>query len=240
MIASVFNPEGTASVLLICEHASNHVPPGYASLGLSAHDLARHIAWDPGALPLAQALSRHIDAPLVFANVSRLVIDLNRQPGERDSIPQISETTCIPGNLDLAASEADARAAAFYHPFHQVLADLAEARRPAALISIHSFTPVYKGIGRPWHAGVITARQCPLGARILAALKTDPAVVAGLNVPYAPSDRVYHTLDRHARAHQAMTAMVEIRNDLIRDASGQRDWALRLAGAIGSALQGCE
>ena len=240
MIASIFNPEGTAPLLLICEHASNHVPPAYASLGLSAGDLARHIAWDPGALPVAQALARHLDAPLIFANVSRLVIDLNRLPGVSDSIPQISETTPIPGNLDLTPSAAKTRAEAFYHPFHQVLEDLAEARRPVALISIHSFTPVYKGIGRAWHAGVITDQKCLLGARILAALKTDPAVVADLNVPYAPSDRVYHTLDRHARAHRAMTAMVEIRNDLICDASGQRDWALRLAEAVGSALQAGE
>ena len=237
MITGLFNVKGAAPLVLICEHASNFIPVEYHNLGLAEAELTRHIAYDPGALATAKLMAHALDAPLVFANVSRLVIDLNRDPADFDSMPDISETTEIPGNLRLSQSSKTARANAYYHPFHSAV-DEVIAQKPdlRALISMHSFTPVYKGVSRPWHVGLITGPQDDLARAMLAHLRLDDSIVADLNVPYSPSDRVYHTLDRHSQSNRAKTAMIEVRNDLISTAEDQKLWAHRLSRSIRAAL----
>ncbi|WP_201833124.1 N-formylglutamate amidohydrolase [Microvirga zambiensis] len=232
-VAVIDNPHGCSPILLICEHASNHLPARYGTLGLGPAERESHIAWDPGALGVAQELSRLIDAPLIHATVSRLVLDLNREPSAPDSIWTLSERTTIPGNLDLDETERATRVREVYEAFHGAVDAFADARLAAgqlgAVVSIHSFTPVYRDVQRPWQIGLIFDRDERYARSVAAGLKQDPALVVGMNEPYSPADRVFHTLERHAVRRGLPPLMIEIRNDLIRTQDGQASWAQRLA-----------
>jgi predicted N-formylglutamate amidohydrolase len=232
-VARIDNPEGQSPILLICEHASNHLPARYGTLGLEPAERESHIAWDPGALGVAQELSRLLDAPLIHATVSRLVLDLNRDPSAPDSITTLSESVTVPGNLDLDPGERARRVREIYDAFHDAVDVFTDARRAAgrirAIVSVHSFTPVYRGVPRPWEIGLIFDRDERFARSVERGLKQDAALNLGINQPYSPADRVFHTLDRHAERRGLAPLMIEIRNDLIRTEDGQASWAGRLA-----------
>jgi predicted N-formylglutamate amidohydrolase len=226
------NPNGACPLVLACDHASNDLPARFAGLGLAASELTRHIAWDPGALGVARVIGARLDATLVAGGRSRLIIDCNRDPSAPGSIPTISETTEIPGNRGLSAEERARRVAEIYEPFHQALdAALAAKERfgPVSLISIHSFTPVYRGVERPWPIGILFDADESLSRPIIDRLCAQPDLNVGVNEPYSPRDGVYHTLERHAQSKGRPSAMIEIRNDLIATAEGEREWGERLA-----------
>lgn len=234
---AVVNEAGTAPVVLVVDHASNAFPAPWHDLGLSPADREAHIAWDPGALPVAEAMSAMLDAPLFHATVSRLVLDLNRPIGSATLIPEVSETTAIPGNAGLSAEERERRIAAVYEPYHAALQDLidrqcARADRPVAVVAIHTFTPVYKGVARPLHAGILFDRDERLARGVLSALGEEAGLVVEANQPYSPADEVYWTLDRHAVSRGLQNVMIEIRNDEVRTEEARLAWARRLAGAI--------
>ena len=233
----VTNRAGKSPFLLVCDHASYYLPPHLGTLGLQGADMLRHIAWDPGALPVALKMSAMLDAALVEAGVSRLAIDCNRPLDAPDLIPEISETTLIPGNAGLAGKDRAERIALSWQPFHDTVEALVEERlaagRETRLVTVHSFTPVYKGVARPWEIGIIHDGDERLSAPLIAALEALERFTVGENEPYSPADRVYFTLERHARSRGLPCAMIEIRNDEIADAAGQAKWAELLAGILG-------
>ena len=229
-------PEGRAGLLLLCEHASAHIPSSFQGLGLPAAELQRHIAWDIGALALAQALSDRLDAPLAYATYSRLLLDLNRAVEAPDSIVERSEATDIPGNRGLSAAHRQWRQRRIYQPFHAAVDAGVAARRqagvPTVVLSIHSFTPSYHGQSRPWHAGVIARGPRRFGDLLLAGLRADASLCIGDNEPYAPVAGVFHSIERHAERHGLHGAMIEVRQDLVGDAAGQAAWATRLGDIL--------
>ena len=237
-LVRVSNRSGRGPVVLVCDHASNAIPATYATLGLDASHLARHIAWDPGALPVALGLSDMLDAPLVAAGLSRLMIDCNRPLDAPDLIPEVSETTAIPGNAGLDAAERARRIAMSHEPFHAaidaLMAERLSAGLPTWLISVHSFTPVYHGVRRPWQVGILHDDDERLSRPMIAALAATDGLTVGDNQPYSPADRVYYTLERHARSRGLPCAMIEIRNDEIGDEAGQARWAELLGRIIGN------
>jgi predicted N-formylglutamate amidohydrolase len=232
----VHNSGGRSPFVFICDHASNFVPAQYGTLGLPASDLVRHIAWDPGALAVATKMAEALDAPLVQSCISRLVIDCNRPLDADNLFWTVSEDTIIPGNQNLDAAEQGRRIALAYDPFHDAIDNLVRARlgagQPVWLVSVHSFTPVYHGVERPWQVGIIHDADMRVAAPLIAALQRDPALTVGVNQPYSPADKVYFTLEKHARSRGLPCAMIEIRNDEIADESGQREWGERLAGVF--------
>jgi predicted N-formylglutamate amidohydrolase len=237
--AEVENAHGDGRIVVLCDHASNRLPQRYGTLGLDGGQLNAHYAWDPGAMGLARVLAAALGAPLVASTVSRLVIDCNRDPSASDSIVEIGETTPIPGNAGLSSGERQRRVAEVYEPFHAAASQTiatAAASGPIAVVSVHSFTPVFKAQARPWHVGILFDHDERLARPLLAELAADTALVVGENQPYSPRDRVYHTLDRHAQRHGLPCAMIEVRNDLIATPKAQQAWGERLAKAIGSAM----
>ncbi len=237
----VVNPRARSGLVLVCEHASNTVPAAYQALGLTREQLQNHYAWDPGALEVARRLAEEIDAVLVHAAYSRLLFDVNRAIDAPDAIVTSGEGTPIPGNLEISVEERARREKCVYTPFHRTLDVLIEERlrerRPTAVVSIHSFTPSYHGVDRPWHVGVISHRDRRLADALLAFLRDDAQLCVGDNQPYAPDDGVYHTLGRHAEARELPCAMLEVRNDLIADPIGQSAWAHRLARGLRPAIE---
>jgi predicted N-formylglutamate amidohydrolase len=231
--AELVNGEGRSRCVLICEHASNRIPRNLGTLGLDAGELLRHIAWDIGAAAVARLLSRDLDAPLVLQRYSRLAYDCNRPPESADAMPETSETTAIPGNRGLSAADRLARIAGIYRPFHAEIAALLDRRAAAGMrslvVSVHSFTPVYKGQRRSLDLGILHDRDATLARRLIAGF---PDVDARLNEPYGPRDGVLHTLDLQAAPRGLGHAMIEIRNDLIAEVRGQEEWARRLSGPL--------
>src|SRR6185312_2926710 len=232
----VTNPGGRGIYVFTCDHAANFVPEKFGTLGLPTEDFSRHIAWDPGALPVARQLAELLDAPLIETCISRLVLDCNRPLDAPDLIPPVSETTEIPGNAGLTPAQRDERIALCWRPFHdavdRVIEERLARRQETRLVSVHSFTPIYFGKQRPWHIGIIHDDDRRVSAPLIAALEEIEGCVVGANEPYSPADRVYLTLEKHARSRGLPCAMIEIRNDEIADAAGQAAWAARLAAVL--------
>jgi predicted N-formylglutamate amidohydrolase len=229
------NPDGKASVLLICDHASCRVPAGLANLGLDETALCQHIAWDIGAAEVTRHLSKLLDAPALLTGYSRLVIDCNRQPGHPQSIPDASDGTAIPANRGLDEKQQEARVEAFFRPYHNaVTATLAHLwrRGPApALFSVHSFTPSLGGVARPWDAGVLWNRDPRIALPLIERLGNEANLTIGDNLPYSGRDLAY-SLNRHASAAGLPNCAIEIRQDRVAGAAGVTFWAELLAKAL--------
>jgi predicted N-formylglutamate amidohydrolase len=230
------NPAGRSPFLLTCDHYGRLIPPELRDLGLPAHELDRHIAWDVGIAGVAERLSDMLGAQLIAQRFSRLVIDCNRPPAAASSIPSISEATAIPGNQRLSAEAAAERRRLVFDPYHRHIAESIdrrlEAGAPTILLALHSFTPVYHGVARPWHIGTLYHRDTVLPPLLLAALRAEPGLVVGDNEPYAVDDDTDYTIPVHGEQRGLINSGIEIRQDLIAAEAGQIAWAERLARAL--------
>lgn len=237
---AVENPGGSSEVLIVCEHASNHFPDAFGTLGLSDADRSAHIAWDPGALGLARALSARLDATLVRATVSRLIYDLNRPPHAIGAMPARSELFDIPGNAALDAAARLRRTEAIYLPFHARLHAEIAARiaggRPPVIVTIHSFTPVYFGTPRAVEFGVIHDADPELSLATVEAARALTDLRVELNEPYSAADQVTHTLRLQATPYGLRNVMLEIRNDLIATPGAEEAMADKLVPVLRRAM----
>ena len=227
-----------ADVLLICDHASNHVPPEYGNLGLPAAEFARHIGWDIGAAAATRRLAAQLKAPAVLSCFSRLLIDPNRGSDDPTLVMQVSDGAIIPGNQAVDAAEIDRRRRLYWQPYRDAVgaaldAMLAAGKTPA-IISLHSFTPVWKNDARPWEIAVLWDADDRIAAPLIDALRAD-GVTTGDNAPYdgaLEGDTLYEHGTRRGLAH----VLVEFRQDLIGDAAGVAVWSDRLSRALAPVL----
>jgi len=237
---SYANVHGSSDILLICEHASRKLPASLGTLGLSAEALAAHIAWDPGALDVARRISSLLDAALVFQNFSRLAYDCNRPPEATDAMPAKSEVFEISGNAGLSAGARAARIDCIYEPFRSAIATTIRNRkasgRQTVLVTVHSFTPVYKGVVRDVEVGILHDVDRRLADQMLDHAGRKRRFETRRNEPYGPADGVTHTLKEHGLANGLLNVMIEIRNDLIKNEAGQEVMAGFLAGLIRESL----
>jgi predicted N-formylglutamate amidohydrolase len=236
----LLNPEGKAQALLLCDHASRAVPRCLGTLGLDEATLLRHIGWDIGAAEVTRHLSRRFDAPAVLTGYSRLVIDCNRAPGEKQSIPEVSDGVRVPGNCGLKPGEAARRRAALFDPYHravsEAIARFRDAGRVPAILCIHSCTPVMKGKERPWHIGVLHDQDQRIAGPLMAALAARGDLCVGDNQPYTGRGQAGKTMHTHAHDVGLPHVMVEIRQDLIDTHAGAATWAAILGDALVSIL----
>ena len=243
-VVETINPSGRHAVLLVCEHASNFIPDVFDSLGLSDSLRESHIAWDPGALAVAKTLSAELDARLVAQRVSCLLYDCNRPPIAESAVPVMSEIHPIPGNGGLSAVERQARVEAFYVPFRQAINAALDERIAVGpdpvLVTVHSFTPVYREIGRDVELGIICDSDSRLARALMRACAERPDIDVRFNEPYGPADGVTHTLVDQALPRGLLNVMLEIRNDLIADRDQQRAMGRWLAACLRQALQALE
>lgn len=227
------NAKGASPFLLTSDHYGRVLPRALGDLGIAEGELTRHIAWDIGIAGVAERLAKMLDAHLIAQRYSRLVIDCNRPPGAASSIPVISEATAIPRNEGLSEHERAARRREIFEPYHSRIRDVIDARlsagRPTVLVSLHSFTPVYAGVERPWHIGTLYNRDTVLPHLLLKHLRAEGDLVVGDNEPYAVNDLTDYTIPVHGEARGLVNTGIEIRQDLIADQSGEQQWAERLA-----------
>ena len=230
---TVHNAGGRSPLLIVADHAGNRIPRALGTLGVSDSERARHIGWDIGIAPVCRLLADALDASLIQQNYSRLVIDCNRPPGSETSMPVISELTPIPGNIGLSEADKAARISEVFQPYHDAIAIELDRRKlsglPVALIAMHSFTPLYKGVARPWHAGVLYNRDARFAQRLRLLLEQETHLVVGDNEPYSVDDFTDHTIPVHGERRALHHIAIEIRQDLIGAEAGQIEWAERLA-----------
>jgi predicted N-formylglutamate amidohydrolase len=233
------NAKSDSPFVLVCEHAGRRIPQSLGTLGLLERDLTRHIAWDIGAEGVARNLAELLGAPLVLQRYSRLVYDCNRPPDASDAIPAVSETTHIPANQKLTPEERLARIREIYRPFDDALTAVLDQRAAqgstSVLVTIHSFTPIYKGVRRQLDLGILHDRDRRFADAMLAQLGSMKDITVRRNEPYGPEHGVCHTLNLHADIRGLRHAMIEIRNDLIGEEAGQAAWAQRLADILTAA-----
>lgn len=236
----VIDPEAPGAALLLCEHASSHVPERYEGLGLREEWRESHAAWDPGARAVALRLAQALQSPLVASRVSRLVYDCNRPPESAGAMPVLSEVVEVPGNRDLTPGQREERIAAVYRPFCDAVSSLIAARRerglPTVLITVHSFTPVFFGERRETEIGILHDEDSRMADAMLAEAGRLPGRRVERNRPYGPEDGVTHSLKIHGIAQGLPNVMIEFRNDLVADDAGVEAMARDLMTMIGPAL----
>ena len=233
---SLANVGGSSPVVLVCEHASNAIPARFDGLGLLAEDRKSHAAWDPGALGVAQSLSRHHEAPLVSSRISRLVYDCNRPPEAPDAMPERSEIIDVPGNKNLSAFDRSARVETFYLPFRAALSRTIEQISRPIIVTVHSFTPVYHGELRTVEIGILHDSDTRLADAMLETARAHTRAEVLRNKPYGPEHGVTHTLKEHAIRDGHLNVMLEIRNDLIVSADQQENLGAMIAGWVVEAV----
>lgn len=232
----LINPDGSPDFLVLCDHASNALPPGYGTLGLAAADFARHIAWDIGAAGVARRLAALLDCPAVLARYSRLLVDLNRGEDDPTIVMKLSDGAIIPANRDVDpgrdAGEFAHRIEKYHAPYHGA-ADARIARARAlgvvpVILSVHSFTPSWRGRVRPWQTSLLWDRDDRLIGPLLAALRDGEGLIAGDNEPYT-GRLINDCMYRHGTLHGLPHVLIEIRQDLIETEEDQAVWAARYA-----------
>jgi len=224
----VLNPQGRARLLVVCDHASRLIPAALDNLGLDELALGRHIASDIGAGDVAERLSARLDAPAVLAGYSRLVVDCNRGLGDPTSILAVSDGEFIPGNQGLSEADKAERARQFFHPYHDAIRRRLESfeRRGIvpAFVAVHSFTPIFKQVRRPWQIGVLWDKDPRIPVPLIEMLRAQ-GIAVGDNEPYSGKAPADHTVDHHAEGGGLPHVSIEIRQDLIDHPEGSARWA---------------
>jgi predicted N-formylglutamate amidohydrolase len=243
--ATVTNEAGRSPLVIVADHAGNYLPRRLQKLGLGQAELERHIAWDIGVGAVCRLMGEALDAVVISQNYSRLAIDSNRMPGSETSIVETSERTTVPGNIGLSRAQMEARVREIFQPYHDAIAAELDRRRhaglPTVLIAMHSFTPVFMGIARPWQVGVLYNRDPRFAHILLDLLRGEPnggrGLAVGDNEPYTVTDATDYTIPIHGERRHLLHVAIEIRQDLIADETGQRRWADLLARLLPQAYQ---
>ena len=238
---TLHNLAGTSRFLLTGDHSGCAIPASLGDLGISEAERRRHIGWDIGIAGLGRELSGLLDATFVMQTYSRLVVDCNRDPDAPGAMPEVSDGTAIPGNHAIDPAARAARVAAIHAPYHDAIAARLDARAAAArdpiYVALHSFTPVFGGVARPWQVGVLHGEgDTRFGRAMLAELAGCGDLVVGDNEPYA-MDGTDHSVPRHCYPRGLPYLELEVRQDLIASPDQQERWATRLAGLFRAAAQ---
>jgi predicted N-formylglutamate amidohydrolase len=227
-------------VVVICDHASKTIPPELNGLGLSPEDQERHIAWDIGAAEVAIFLAARFKLPAVFAGVSRLVIDCNRDPADRASIPTEVDGTPIPGNANLKVWDRAERMSRWFQPYHKaieaMMAIATDVVKDPVVLSVHSMAPELNGVLRTWPVALSSHEDRRLSNPMLAALRQRIGLVVGDNQPYALDPKEDYSLPHHAMRRGLRHLQVEFRQDLIATEDGALKWAKLFGDALAEVL----
>ncbi|MES9871543.1 MAG: N-formylglutamate amidohydrolase [Candidatus Sedimenticola sp. PURPLELP] len=224
----LLNGDSDNGMVILCDHARNLIPTALDSLGLDKDQFDNHIAYDIGAEDTARRLADLFRCRLFISGYSRLVIDLNRHPGDGSSIPEVSDDIEITGNRGLTTEEIICRENELFWAYHnrvsQELQQIASAGLTPLILSLHSFTPTYRGYRRPWHVGVLWDRDQRISAPLLQRLSALPDICAGDNEPYHARSPLGYTMEVHCEHNGFPHVLLELRQDLIESREGACHW----------------
>jgi predicted N-formylglutamate amidohydrolase len=218
-------------LLLLCDHARNSIPAEYGDLGVPPEQFERHIAYDIGGRPLTLELARRLAAPALLTTYSRLLIDPNRGEDDPTIVMRLSDGAVVPGNAKIDAAGRQERIERFHRPYHQLISrtldEMLAVAAPPVIVSLHSYTPVWRGTPRPWHAAVLWDSDPRAVTPVLEGLRADPGLVVGDNEPYDGALK-NDTMYLHGTLRGLAHVLIEVRQDLIADDAGVMAWADRL------------
>lgn len=228
----IIEGNNAAGLVLLADHATNRLPPEYGRLGLPESAFERHIAYDIGIEALVRRLAVRLDVPAVLSCFSRLLIDPNRGEDDPTLIMKISDGAIVPGNHPISSDEWERRLNRFHRPYHRAVSETIAAVSSASgtaplVISLHSYTPAWKGVPRPWHAAVLWDSDPRAVHPLIEALEASGDVLVGNNEPYDGALRG-DTMFRHCMETGLAHALIEVRQDLIDNEAGVADWDERL------------
>jgi len=216
---SIYNQNEHSKIILLCDHASKIIPKKYKNLGLSQKNINRHIGWDIGALKLAKRIAKKTSSTLIHSGYSRLLVDCNRSLKSKDAFIKKSEDTIIPGNIGINKNEKIVRANKYYFPYHNQIQKIIEKNLKKKIIpiivSIHSFTPIYKNKSRPWHIGLLFLNDKRLTSLFSIEIKKNKKLVLGLNQPYKMRLEGDFTIPFFAEINGLPYVLIEVRQDLL-------------------------
>jgi len=236
---TIINEFGRSPILITCDHASNRIPSKLGNLGLEPHHLLEHIAWDIGCARVCKRMSELLDAPLILAGYSRLVIDLNRHLDDVSLIPAVSDRIDVPGNKRLTDTEVSNRIEELFLPYHDALSSLIELHRQShekiLICSMHSFTPNFQGFERPWHIGILWNNDYRVAEELIGQLEKDASICVGKNQPYHAAEPLGYGMDVHAEQNGLLHALIELRQDLLLKDADIEQWAEKLTEVFANA-----
>lgn len=223
-------------IVLLADHATNIVPSEYGTLGLPSSEFGRHIAYDIGIKELTEELASHLNVPAVLSNFSRLLIDPNRGEFDPTLVMQLSDGSVIPQNYPLSVAEKQKRLNKYYRPYDRAIGRMItkveqQSRCSPMVISLHSFTPVWRGKTRPWHIGLLWDSDPRVFTPLIKELSSIENIIIGNNEPYdgaLKGDTMYRHCTKKGIAH----ILIEIRQDLISDNEGVIRWCKYLSPAL--------
>ena len=167
---------------------------------------------------VTRALAARFNAPALLTRYTRLLIDPNRGADDPTLVMQLSDGAVIPGNARVDAAEIARRIALYWSPYRQAgaaLLDQMSAAGPApAIVSLHSFTPVWRGSPRPWRIGLLWDNDPRLAQPLLEELEAAGLGPVGDNEPYdgaLKGDTLYELASARGLPH----VLIELRQDLI-------------------------
>lgn len=139
-------------ILFTCEHGGHEIPSEYKSLFSKATPwLKSHQGWDKGALEVAKALATHFHTELIYSQISRLLVDLNRSVGH----PHLFSAW----TKELPKEEKQKIMEKYYLPYRKRVMDHIHQKIDSGFlllhISVHSFTPIWKGKIRKTEIGLL-------------------------------------------------------------------------------------
>lgn len=235
----LINNQARTGIILLCDHATNHVPAGYDGLGLDEPHLEDHIAYDIGAEAVTRKICELMGVAAVLGPVSRLLIDCNREADRPSLVPAVSDGVAIPANQDLTPAAVAARKKAYYDPFHdaceRLVANHIEAGLVPLIVGMHSYTPTMNGEDRAWHAGFLWNKDPRLAQAMIGLLERETDLIIGDNLPYSGRD-LYHTMQRHGADHGLPQTTLEIRQDLLATDANTTEWAALIADVLDECL----
>lgn len=237
---AIVSGRADAGLILLCDHAGNAFPPDYGTLGLPPSELERHIAYDIGAAAVTRAMAQALGVPAIMTRYSRLLIDPNRGNDDPTQIMRLSDGAIIPGNRHIDDAERERRRRLYYAPYHaaidRVIDQCLSTGVTPTLLSLHSFTESWKEVPRPWHVGVLWDKDPRLARPLLDAFRAEGDLIVGDNEPYKGSLEG-DCLWQHGTMRNLPNAIIEVRQDLIRDEVGQRAWADRIVRIVESLVE---
>ena len=235
-----YNDHGSARVLLVADHASPFFPAGMNQLGLADWVLERHVACDIGSAMLTRSLADELDAQAVLAGFSRLIVDPNRKLEDPSAFIEVSDGIAIPGNQNLDEEQKALRVQSFFRPYHEAIEARLDAFRARgitpALISVHTCTPVFDRVVRPWHIGIMWDKDPRIPQAVIRHFEGQQEICIGDNEPYSGRHPNDFTIDHHAEPAGLPHVGFEVRQDLVASAEGASRWAGILAAALRDVL----
>ena len=229
----VFNEKGSSRVVLLCDHATNKIPKKLRNLGLRNKEINKHIGWDIGAALVAKRIALNLDSVLILSGYSRLIIDCNRPFGVPEAFIRKSENTLIPGNMNLSKKNKRERARKYCLPYRtkveKIINKKIKKKIIPIIVAIHSFTPIYKGVSRPWHLGLLYRKDKRITSLILSKLKGNSLITVGVNQPYKLNLKGDFSIPYFAESKGLPNILFEIRQDLVSSRKGVTVWSNRLS-----------